>query len=108
MLLAPRWKLYVPDIQHIGKKRRRKKQREAISPGHLHDPELVCPGVVGDILKALGPFVLHPTAGPCASSFYVTCKVQRRTRYIFCLCETLVTRLYAFFEINCVFALFLY
>ena len=39
-----RWKLYVQDIQHIGKKRRRKKQSEAISPGHLYDPELVCPG----------------------------------------------------------------
>ena len=46
MPLAPRWKLYDLIIQHIGKKRRRKKQREAFSYRHLYDPELVCPGVV--------------------------------------------------------------
>ena len=64
--------------------------------------------VASPLVFNTGPFVLHLTVGPCASSFYVTCKVQRRTRYIFCLCEILVTCLDALFEIICVFALFLY
>ena len=44
MPLAPRWKLYDTNIQHIGKKRMRKKQSIAFSYRHLHDPALVCPG----------------------------------------------------------------
>ena len=49
MPLAPRWKLYDTNIQHIGKKRRRKKQRKAFSYRHLHDPDSVCPGGMVDI-----------------------------------------------------------
>ena len=44
MPLAPRWKLYGPLMQHIGKKRRRKKQRKAKCYRHLYDPDSVCPG----------------------------------------------------------------
>ena len=64
--------------------------------------------VASPLVFNTGTFVLHLTAGPFTSNFYVACEAQRLTRHTFCLCETLVTRLYAFFEINCVFALFLY
>ena len=64
--------------------------------------------VVSPLVFNTGPFVLHLTAGPFTSNFYVACNVQRRTRYIYCLCEILVTCLDVLFEIVCVFALFLY
>jgi len=52
MPLGPRWKLYDQIIQHIGKKRRRKKQSKAKCYRHLYDPALVCPGVV--VMKVVG------------------------------------------------------
>ena len=45
-----------------------------------------------------GPFVLHLTAGPFTSNFYVACEAKGQTRHMFCLCETPVTRLNVFFE----------
>ena len=47
--------------------------------------------VASPLVFNTGPFVLHLTAGPFTSNFYVACNVQRRTRYIYCLCEILVT-----------------
>ena len=54
--------------------------------------------VASPLVFNTGPFVLHLTAGPFTSNFYVACNVQRRTRYIYCLCEILVTCLDVLFE----------
>ena len=54
--------------------------------------------VASPLVFNTGPFVLHLTAGPFTSNFYVACEVKRRTRHMFCLCETPVTRLNVFFE----------
>ena len=55
--------------------------------------------VASPLVFNTGPFVLHLTAGPFTSNFYVACEAQRWTRYTFCLCETPVTRLGVFFEL---------
>ena len=54
--------------------------------------------VASPLVFNTGPFVLHLTAGPFTSNFYVACEAKGQTRHMFCLCETPVTRLNVFFE----------